>query len=133
MGLKYLSSKWVSREQIEDMSLSQICHKLRKLPQFSKKRELKHLAKSELEIETLAQMKSQLETKLQKLNPLSSQHLSQDQLGERIKALESVLNLEKRLASDRSKVTMAELDLKPVSANAFDIQNLLMKHCGVES
>lgn len=42
------------------------------------------------------------------------------------------MGLEKRLKTDDfSELTIAEIDLKPMNACAFDIQNVLFDFCGV--
>ena len=49
----------------------------------------------------------------------------------KIQAIESVLGLEKRLRTDNADQTIAEIDMKPMDANAFDIQNVLFDYCKV--
>lgn len=49
----------------------------------------------------------------------------------RIHAIESVLGLEKRMKTEGFDRTVAEIDMKPMSSNAFDIQNILFDYCGV--
>ena len=49
----------------------------------------------------------------------------------KIQAIESVLGLEKRLRTDNVEHTIAEIDMKPMDANAFDIQNVLFDYCKV--
>ena len=42
------------------------------------------------------------------------------------------MGLEKRLKVDEfSEFTIAEIDLKPMNAQAFDIQNVLFDYCGI--
>ena len=51
---------------------------------------------------------------------------------EKIRSIESVMGLEKRMKTDDfSDVTIAQIDLKPMNAKAFDIQNVLFDYCGL--
>jgi len=61
----------------------------------------------------------------------SSDTKGKDDVISRIKTIESVLGLEKRLKTDAVSSTVAEMDMKPLDANAFDIQNVLFDYCGV--
>lgn len=42
-----------------------------------------------------------------------------------------MLGLEKRMKTEAFDKTIAELDMKPLDANGFDIQNMLFDYCGV--
>ena len=42
------------------------------------------------------------------------------------------MGLEKRLRTDElGDVTIGEIDMKPMSGQAFDIQNVLFDYCGI--
>ena len=41
------------------------------------------------------------------------------------------MGLEKRLKTDHIDSTVAEIDMKPMSSQAFDIQNVLFDYCGI--
>lgn len=49
----------------------------------------------------------------------------------RISAIEQVLGLSKRIRTTQPESTLAELDLKPLNSEAFDIQNILFDYCGI--
>ena len=41
------------------------------------------------------------------------------------------MGLEKRLKTEAMDKTVAEIDMNPMSAKAFDIQNVLFDYCGI--
>lgn len=49
----------------------------------------------------------------------------------RITSLEQALGLEKRMKANPVDQCLAELDMKPMNSESFDIQNILFDYCGI--
>lgn len=61
----------------------------------------------------------------------SSVLLGKRELKNKIDCIEGVLGLEKRMKREGLERTVAEIDMEPMSANAFDMQNILLDYCGI--
>lgn len=108
------------------VSLSQICKKLRRDHGFLKKRSAKQLSKGDI-TEQMNQLKAELKS------------LQNDRIGDKsnvlskINTIEQVLGMEKRMKTNDFEQTLAQLDMKPMNAEAFDIQNVLFDYCGINN
>jgi hypothetical protein len=116
---QYLGSR--DGRNYDKVPLTVICRKLRKESNLLKKRDAKELDKLQI-------TKEQLEEELKALN---SQSMDKKDIINRIQSIEAVLGLEKRLKTDTLDTTVAQIDLNPMSAKAFDIQNVLFDYCGI--
>jgi len=76
-------------------------------------------------------LQSTKESLQEELKTLNSQSLEKKEVISRIQSIESVLGLEKRLKTEAMDKTVAEIDMNPMSAKAFDIQNVLFDYCGI--
>lgn len=70
--------------------------------------------------EHLQKSKDQLMDELKAIND-SQESLKKREIYKKISSIESVLGLEKRLKTGAIDKTVAEIDIKPMTAKAFDI------------
>ena len=70
--------------------------------------------------EHLQKSKDQLMDELKAIND-SQESLKKREIFKKISSIESVLGLEKRLKTGAIDKTVAEIDIKPMTAKAFDI------------
>ena len=70
--------------------------------------------------ENLQKSKDQLMDELKAIND-SQESLKKREIFKKISSIESVLGLEKRLKTGAIDKTVAEIDIKPMTAKAFDI------------
>jgi len=85
---------------------------LRKEPNFIRRRDEKAL------LHGISKQTSHLKEELSDLKQIT---YNKKEINQKIKLIESVLDLEKRLKIDSIEKTIAEIDMKPMDTQAFDI------------